>query len=256
MAPGLSALIADFAFAFVLVLCRCGAAIMLLPGLGEDDPPATLRVALAFSLAVLLTPVVAPHLPQMPTGIVPLAGLVAGELLIGGVLGWLARLWSLALPIAGQVLALMIGLSSVLVPDAVLGAQTSPIGRLFGIVAPVVILSSGLYALPLSALGGSYAVFPAGTVLPAGDLADVALRTVSGSFALGLRLASPFILVSVVWQVAQGMLSRLVPQLQIYFAALPAQVLGGLLLLAILADSIVLAWSDAVREGFIALPGG
>jgi flagellar biosynthetic protein FliR len=251
----MSALLSRFAFAFVLVLCRCGAAVMLLPGLGEEDPPAVLRVGLALSIAVLLTPVEATHMPAMPEGTVPLAGMVAAELLVGGVLGWLARLLALALPVAGQIIALMIGLSSVLVPDSVLGAQAAPIGKLFGIVSPVVILSTGLYALPLSALGGSYALFPPGVLLPAGDLADVALRAVTGSFALALRLASPFILVSIVWQVAQGLLSRLVPQLQIYFAALPAQVLGGLLLLALLARSMLHAWSLSVREGFLALPG-
>jgi flagellar biosynthetic protein FliR len=142
------------------------------------------------------------------------------------------------------------------VPDATLGAQAAPIGRLFGVVAPAFILSTGLYALPLSALGGSYAVFPAGVLLPPGDLTEVALRAVSGSFALAIRLASPFILVSIVWQVAQGLLSRLVPQMQIYFAALPAQVLGGLLMLALLTQALLGAWSDAVRTGFAALPGG
>jgi flagellar biosynthetic protein FliR len=249
-------LLTAYAFAFILVLCRCGAAVMLMPGLGEDDPPATLRVALALTLAALLTPVEAHALPAMPGGVAPLTGMLAAELLIGGVLGWLARLWSLALSMAAQVIALMIGLSSVLVPDAVLGAQASPIGKLFGMAAPVVILSSGLYALPLMALGGSYTVFPAGVLVPPGDLAEVALRDVTGSFALALRLASPFILVSIVWQVAQGLLSRLVPQLQIYFAALPAQVLGGLLLLALLAQPMLRAWTDSVRSGFLALPGG
>jgi flagellar biosynthetic protein FliR len=249
-------LLTTYAFCFVLVLCRCGAAVMLMPGLGEDDPPATLRVALALAFAALLTPVEAPSMPAMPDGVAPLAGMLAAELLVGGVLGWLARLLSLALSMAGQVIALMIGLSSVLVPDAVLGTQAAPIGKLFGMAAPVVILSSGLYALPLTALGGSYGLFPAGVLLPAGDLADVALRAVSGSFSLALRLAGPFMLVSIVWQVAQGLLSRLVPQLQIYFAALPAQVLGGLLLLALLAQPMLRAWSDSVRAGFLALPGG
>ena len=251
----MSGLLSHYAFAFVLVLCRCGAAVMLLPGLGEDDPPATLRVGLALALAILLTPVEAPDIPVMPAAMASLTGMVAAELLIGGVLGWLARLLALALPMAGQVIALLTGLSSVLSPDAVLGAQTAPIGRLLGMVAPLVILSSGLYALPLNALGGSYALFPVGTLLPAGDLSEVALRAVTGSFALAVRLAGPFILVSMVWQIAQGLLSRLVPQLQIYFAALPAQVLGGLLLLALLSDSLLRAWSEAVRAGFSLLPG-
>ncbi len=243
------------AFAFMLVLCRTGASIMLLPGLGESEPPAVLRAGLAVGVAVLLVPGVAPLLPPEPSSVVRLAGMVAGELLVGGLLGWLARLLALALPASGQIVSLMTGLSSVLQPDATLGAQSAAIGKLFNLLAPVLILSTGLYALPLGALAGSYTAFPAGGGLPSGDLAETAVRAVGASFSLALRLASPFVLVSIIWQLALGLLSRLVPQIQVYFLALPGQVLGGLLLLALLAVPILHAWLSAMQEGMAALPG-
>lgn len=248
---GLTAL----AFAFMLVLCRTAAAVMLMPGLGESEPPAMVRAGLAIGIAALLLPVIAPAIPTEPASFLRLAGMVGAELLAGGLLGWLARLLALALPAAGQIISLMTGLSSVLQPDAMLGAQSAAIGRLLNLAAPVLILSTGLYALPLNALAGSYAVFPAGGMLPAADLAEVAVRAVSASFALALRLAAPFVLISVIWQLALGLLSRLVPQVQVYFVALPGQVLGGLLLLALLAASVLRAWLGAVGDGYAALPG-
>jgi len=250
-----SAGLSGLAFAFVLVLCRCAGAVMLLPGLGEDDPPAMVRGGLAVSLAVLLTPLQAPGLPAPPSSVFSLAAMVAGELLVGGLLGWLARLLALALPAAAQIISLMTGLSSVLQPDATLGAQSAALGRLFNLLAPVLILASGLYAWPLQALAGSYALFPAGGGLSSSDLMEVAMRSVSGSFALALRLASPFILMSVIWQVGLGLLSRLVPQIQIYFASLPGQILGGVLLVGLLGAGIVRAWLAALQDGFAALPG-
>jgi flagellar biosynthetic protein FliR len=78
---------------------------------------------------------------------------------------------------------------------------------------------------------------------------------VSAHFALALRLAGPFMLMGLVWQVGLGLLSRLVPQLQIYFAALPGQVLGGLLLLAVLSGSLANVWLRAVGDSFTTLPG-
>ena len=243
------------AWAFMLVLCRTGAAVMLLPGLGESEPPAILRAGLAIGITVLLVPVVAPAIPAEPSGFIRLAGMIAAELLAGGLLGWLARLLALALPAAGQLISLMTGLSSVLQPDAMLGAQSAAIGKLFSMLSPVLILSTGLYSLPLGALAGSYAVFPAGGVLASGDLVETAVRAVSASFALALRLAAPFILLSVIWQLALGLLSRLVPQVQVYFLALPGQVLGGLLLLALLGPPIVHAWLGAVSDGYGLLPG-
>ena len=243
------------AFAFMLVLCRCAAAVMLLPGLGEDEPPAILRAGLAIGIAVLLVPGVAPLMPHAPASFLRLAFMVAAELLAGGLLGWLARLLALALPVLGQVISLSTGLSSVLQQDPMLGAQSAVIGRLFNLLAPVLILSTGLYALPLGALANSYTVFPAGGVLPADDLAQVAVRAVSASFSLALRLAAPFVLISLIWQVALGLLARLVPQIQVYFVALPGQVLGGLLLLAVLGAPMLRVWLAAVHEGFLALPG-
>ena len=239
----------------MLVLCRCAGAVMLLPGLGEEEPPAMVRGGLALSLAILLTPLEAGNFPHPPSSILVLAGMVACEILVGGLLGWLARVVALALPAAGQIVSLMTGLSSVLQPDAVLGAQSAALGRLFALLAPVLILASGLYALPLQALAGSYAIFPAGTGVPSGDLLEVAVCAVSGGFSLAVRLAAPFILLSIVWQVGLGLLSRLVPTIQVYFASMPGQVLGGLLLVGTLAAALMHAWLEAVGESFSALPG-
>ena len=248
------------AFAFMLVLCRTAAAIMLLPGLGESEPPAVLRAGLAGGVAVLLLPGLAARLPQEPESFLRLGSLVATELLAGGLLGWLARLLALSLPMAGQIVSLMTGLSSVLQPDATLGAQSAVIGKLFNLLAPVLVLSTGLYALPLSALAGSYAVFPAGGAILSGgagaeDLTETAVRAAGASFALALRLASPFVLVSAVWQLSLGLLSRMVPQIQVYIVSLPGQVLGGLLMLALLGAPILHAWLGAMRDGYAGVPG-
>jgi len=144
----------------------------------------------------------------------------------------------------------MLGLANVLQPDALLGGQATPIARLFALAAPLAILISGLYALPLGALAGSYGLVPPGTLLPGADTAETAVRAVGAAFALSARLASPFLLVAIV-----GLLARLVPRLQVYFVAMPGQILGGIALLAIVANALLSAWQDAVRSGFAGLPG-
>jgi len=255
MEPLTSAGLVGLAFAFMLILCRCGAAVMLLPGLGEEEPPAIVRVGLAIGITLLLLPSLAPVMPREPAGFFSLVGMVVAELLAGGLLGWLARLIALALPASGQLISLLVGFSSVLLPDATFGAQSAAIGKLFGLAAPMLILSTGLYAWPLGALASSYTVFPAGGAVPTADLAQFAVQAVSASFGLALRLASPFILISLIWQLSLGLLARLVPQIQVYFAALPGQILGGLLLLAALTAPILRNWLEAVQDGFAHLPG-
>ena len=244
----------DLAFAFVLVLCRTGAAVMLIPGLGETEPPAVVRAGLALAISFLLLPSIAPLVPAPPAGWGS-AGMVAAELLAGGALGWLARLPSLALSMAGAVISYMTGMSSVVQPDPALGGQSAALSRLLGIMAPMLILSTGLYAWPLSALASSYQVIPPGAVMPAGQLAEMVQQAVSASFGLSIRLAAPFLLAGLLFQAGLGLLARLVPQLQVYSAAAPGQILGGLALLGILAPAILYAWSETLSAIWSHLPG-
>jgi len=244
-----------WSFAFVLLLARIGGAMALLPGLGDNALPAMVRAGLALTVTLVLLPVIAPQMPAPPEPGLQAAGMVAAELVTGLWLGWLARLFTLALPLCAQFIAYLLGLATVLQPSSELGPQTSALSRLFELVAPLVILTSGLYALPLSALAGSYHLIPAGTLLPAGDGTALAVRAVGGMFALALRLAAPFLLAGIVWHVAIGLLARLVPRIQVYFVAMPGQILGGLLLLAALSAVILSAFLDAMRDGLSGLPG-
>lgn len=243
------------AFGLMLVVARVAGAIMLLPGLGETAPPAMLRAGLALCLALLLLPGLLPVLPPPPEAGIQAALMIGAEVLTGLWFGWLARLVSLALPIAAQFIAYLLGLSSVLQADAELGPQSTALSRLFDLAAPLAVLSSDLYQLPLMALGGLYTLVPAGTLLPNTDGVLTVLEMMTRTFGLALRLAAPFVLAAVVWNVASGLIARLVPRLQIYFVAMPGQILGGFLMLAALSGAILAAWEVGARSLLTALPG-
>ncbi len=243
------------AFHAVLLLARIGAAIMLLPGLGEADVPVSIRLALALALVALLLPVLSPGLPPLPEAVPTLLRLVLLETVAGIWLGLLARLLALALMQAGQVAALMIGLASPLQVDPLLGSQSTATGRLFGLLAAVLVLDSGLHALPLRALAESYALLPPGSPLPLGLTAEAVAQAVADSLGLALRLAAPLVLAAVLGHVALGLLARLAPRVPIHVVAMPAQILAGLLLLALLLPAVLGLWLEAMREGLLRLPG-
>ena len=243
-----------FAFAFALVLCRTGVAVMLLPGIGEAELPSMVRAGLALALSILLVPTVAPLVAEPPAGWGSV-GMVAAELLAGAVLGWLARLPALALSIAGAIISYMTGLSSVVQLDPALGGQSGALSRLLGIMAPMLILSTGLYALPLHALAGSYDIIPPGAVMPAGPVVEMVQQAVSAAFGLAVRLSAPFLLAGLLFQVALGLLARLVPQFQVFTAATPGQIVGGMVLLGLLAAPLLSTWSETVSAAWSTLPG-
>ena len=243
------------AFALVLLLARVGSALMLLPGLGEAELPMILRAGMALCFSLLLLPAIAPLAGPAPDDAMAMAGMVLAEVATGLWLGWLTRMVVLALPIAGQMISYMLGLSNVLQPDAELGAQATALGRMLSLVAPVAVLVSGLYEPALAALCGSYRLIPPGVLLPAGDLARTALDAAAQGFALALRLAAPFVVASVVWQMSIGLIARLVPRLQVYFVAMPAQILGGLAMVAAVISMLLGSWQAMVRDVYAGLPG-
>lgn len=245
----------DWAFAFTLVLARCAGATVMLPGLGEDTYPAIIRAGLALGVTLLVLPGVQPLVRSVPDAGLISACMIAAELITGLWLGWLARMVCLALPMSAQFIAYLLGLSSVLQPDQELGPQNSALAGLFQLLAPLIVIVSGLYTLPLMALAGSYRLIPPGTLLPVADGSAAGVRAVAMAFALAVRLASPFIVASIVWHAAIGLMARLVPRLQVYFIAMPGQILVGLLLFAGLAGVMLAVWQDAVRDSLAALPG-
>jgi flagellar biosynthetic protein FliR len=254
MNAGVAAIL-EWAPAFALIFARVGGAMALLPGLGESVAPATVRIGLALSITILLVPDLQPAVPPVPAAGLSMGLMIAGEVVTGLWFGWIARMIVLALPIGAQFIGLLVGLASVLQPDPELGAQSSALGKLFEMAAPVLLLVSGLYRLPLTALVGLFELIPPGHLLPPAESADVAIRAVGTGFNLALQLASPFVVIGIVWHVAMGLVGRIVSRMQIYFVSMPGQIVLGLALLMITASAITLAWHDSVQVFFGALPG-
>ncbi len=241
--------------AFALVLARIGATMTLLPGLGESDIPVTVRIGLALGVTVLLLPLLLPLMPAVPASGITMGLMVVGEVVTGLWFGWMTRMIMLALPMGAQFIAYFLGISSVLQPDAELGPQSTALAKLFALAAPTLILASGLYTLPLQALMGLFQLIPPGRMLPAGDGLQVAIQAVGTAFALALRVASPFVVAIVIWHFCMGQIARVVSRVQIYFVALPGQILGGLVLLAVVGGGMVVAWHDGVEAFLGNLPG-
>lgn len=252
---------------FLLILCRVSATVMTMPGLGEQSLPMTVRAGIALSLSGLIFPLLVSHLPAVDfTTISPFAvcQMVGGEVFAGLFIGWMARLAAMALPVAGQIIALLTGLSSVSQPDPDLGSGSSALARFLNLLAPLVLLVTGAYTLPIKALVGSYDViapFSGGFHRPVDlgvFLADachhISLVT-ERCFMLSLELSAPFLILSTVWQVLTGILCRLLPNLQITSLLNPIQILGGIALFSAVLFSIVTFWQNQVFDILRTLPG-
>ena len=228
-------------FALLLIFVRIGAAVMLMPGVGDPYVTPRVRLLLAVFIAIVVTPVVAPGLPDMPESPVTLALLLIGEIIIGLFLGTIARLFMAALTTAGMMVAYMSSLANALVNDPSAAQQGSVVGSFLGIVALLVIFTLDLHHLFLTAVVSSYELFVPGQALPVGDFSEMITKIVAQTFLLSFQLAAPFIAVGVIFYLGVGLLSRLMPQVQIFFVAMPLQIGVGMVIL-LLSLPIMMHW--------------
>jgi len=232
---------------------------MTAPGFGETSSPMIVRAGIALTVSLLVMPIVQTHLSSVPAPVLANPALliitIGEELLIGIFIGLIARLLSMSLVIAMQFISTFTGLASVLQPDPDLGASSTAISHLASFLIPVLFLTTGLYILPLAALTGSYDVFPPGRPLLLDDMAKAIVTTTALSFKLGFQYAAPFVLIGTLWPALLGVLNRLMPSIQVYGIAMPAQLLGGVLLIALLIQVITGVWQERMQETLSALPG-
>lgn len=249
----LGSLLSAELFAFLLVFTRLSATIMVMPGIGDGFVSPRIRLMLALTMTALVTPGLADGLPALPQSPVALFALLIGEILIGLVIGLIARLLLTAVDVAGQIISFNLSLANAFVFNPTMAAQGSLPGAFLTVLALVLIFAADLHHLMLRAAVDSYGVFPPGTLPPLGDLAETVTTIVSRSFAIGLQMAAPFVAVGLIFYLGLGVLSRLMPQMQVFFVAIPAQIMVGFVILALTLSGAMLFWLDHFQSNLIGI---
>jgi flagellar biosynthetic protein FliR len=235
-------------FAAGLVFARLGAIVLLIPGIGESFIPPRIRLSFALAMALMLFPVVGPAAPALPATNGAMAAEVIREVMIGLMIGGILRLFMSSLAIAGELVSLGTTLSFAQTANP-MQAQPSPtLSTFLGLMGIVLIMTTDLHHMFLAAIVRSYSVFPFGRDVPIADAGQLAVQTVGRSFALGLQLAAPVLVFSLILNVAIGLVARVMPQFQVFFVSTPVLVLLGLAVFALSLGVIGLVWVDRYRE--------
>ena len=235
-------------FQFLMVFARLGSAVALLPGFGEAYVPVRVRLAFALLFSLALMPMLADRVPVLPAALDRFVMDLVGEIGIGLFFGTLCRIILLAVLSAGNIIALQTGIANALSVDPSTAQQAAVSGNFLMAVTLVLIFSTGLDHTTLKALVGTYAVMPPGQLPPIGDIANFDSRIVADSFTLALQMSAPFLVYGLVFTAAMGVLARLMPTLQIFFVATPAQLLVGLALLAVTLSSLMIWFLDSYER--------
>jgi flagellar biosynthesis protein FliR len=235
------------AAAFMLVFARIGAMLMLLPGLGELTISMRFRLTMAVVLAAIMLPLHrdAYHVDLHSAG--PVLVMLGEELLIGAMLGMTARLTVAALQITGSVVAQQLGLGFVTAVDPTQGEQGVLIGNFLTILGVTLLFATNLHYLVIAALDDSYSLFTPGEIPLAGDMAALITRTLAGAFKVGIQLSAPFLVFGLLFNLGLGLLSRLMPQMQVFFVGVPLSILLGFLILFLVLAAMMGTYLDSVE---------
>jgi len=232
-------LLPTLAAAFLLVFARVGTMVMMMPGIGEMNMPARVRLTIALVLTAILLPAHQASFTINLTALGPVIMMVFQEILIGAVLGLTARLAISCLQIAGSVIAQQLGLGFVTAVDPTQNQQGLLVGNFLAVLGITLVFATDMHHMVIMALNDSYSIFAPGQAPIMGDIAKHITQVIAGSFKIGIQLSAPFLVFGLLFNLGLGVLSRLMPQMQVFFIGLPLSILLGLLLLLVVISAMM-----------------
>ena len=232
-----------------LVFLRVGAVMALMPAFGERTVPQRVRLVLTLAFTAIIAPAVAAPVQVTQGWLLP----AAVEVLVGLAIGIGLRLFIIALQIAAAIIAQVTSLSQMFG-----GATPDPqpaIGNLLTVAALALAVLSGLHVKAASLLILSYQTLPAGRLPTAADMADWGLLQIANALVLAFSLAAPFVIGSIIYNVALGVINKSMPQLAVSLVGAPLLTFASLLLMALVIPLALTVWMGSF-DAFLADPFG
>ena len=227
----------------IIVFLRVGAAMAVLPAFGEKAVPQRVRLGLALGFTAIVTPAVAAQIDPLTKDQGMLSLLLATEAIAGLALGIGLRLFVLALQMAGSIAAQATSLSQVFGGGA--GVEPQPaIGHMLVFGGLALAVMNGLHVRLAEVIILSYNILIPGQFPDASTLGSWGISRVAHAFALAFTLAAPFVIASLIYNVALGVINRAMPQLMVAFVGAPAITAGALMLMFLVMPLMLSVWSD------------
>lgn len=240
--------------AFMYPLARILAFIAAAPLWSTAGVPRRFRLMLGIVIAIAISPA----LPPMPT-VQPgtLAGLwiLGQQVLIGIAMGFAAKIVFTAFDVAGEFIALQMGLGFATFYDPLNSSQTPVVAEFIGLVALLFFLSINGHLLYVATLTQSFSAIPVGpAALAAGSWLNLA--ELGGKiFALGLLLSLPIVVALMITNIALAVLTRAAPQLNIFSLGFPLTLSGGFIAIAISLNYLAVPLQSLFEVALAAITG-
>ncbi|MDO1581041.1 flagellar biosynthetic protein FliR [Rhizobium oryzicola] len=237
--------------ALFLAFCRVGACIMVMPGFSSARLPGNVRLLMAIAVSMAMLPILWDVIyPRASSPGPTYFGLVATETMIGATYGMIARLYVLGLQFAGSILTMSIGLTSPAGHDLLEETSETAVTNLVTFCGLMLLFILDFHHIVFSALIDSYSATPVGAIMEPQKMLITMTDTLRASTFIMLRLASPFLVYGLLFNVAIGLINKLAQQVPVYFISTPFLVMGGLFMLYLAIAAMVRQFSDGFLTVF------
>jgi flagellar biosynthesis protein FliR len=217
---------------FFLVLARVSPLFALAPLFSSKSVPARVRGIVAVALAIGLTPLVTDH-AELPTDAWALAGTFGKEILIGAAFSYTLAALFAALEVAGSYLDTLIGFSYGGLVDPITGNQSAVLSRMYSLIGVLIFIAIGGDTWVIQGLARTYDVIGIDQVPDIDAMVAGAAHAFASVFLSAIQVAGPVMLALILTDAAFGVVSRVVPQLNVFGVGFPAKVTVGLVLLGV-----------------------
>ena len=232
--------------ALFAAFCRVGGCILVMPGFSTARIPTPIRLLMAVTVTMALLPVMWDQLYPKIQGTTPDYMLLClFESLIGIMIGLIARLFAQGLQFLGTVVTMMIGLNTPPAADILEDASEGQITNVLTFSGLIVLFMLDFHHQIFIAIADTYRTMPPGTVFDTQKALVSVTDTLTATFYVMLRLASPFILFNVLFNLAIGFINKLAPIVPVYFISAPYMVMGGMILFYLAVASMLSLYADA-----------
>ncbi len=210
-----------------MVLLRVGAIVITMPILSNRNIPVRIKAGLSLIIAFLVLPFIAP--PALPTDLLPLALVMAGEMTIGIIMGFAGRLVFSGIQLAGQLIGFQMGYSVVNVYDPISSSQVSITAQFLNIIAILVFFGVNGHHVFLYAIAESYRFVAPLDFNFSGELTLQLFLFSKDIFIIAIKTGAPVFAMLLMISIGFGLIARTVPQINILIAGFPIKIGMGLI---------------------------
>jgi flagellar biosynthetic protein FliR len=216
---------------FFLVFLRVGAVLMSIPVFDSKSIPLFFKIALAFTTSMALFPILELEPLALITNFFAMGVSVAGEILLGLVIGFSVKLIFAGIQLAGQLAGYQMGMALANVMDPSSSQQVPLLAQFNNLFALLIFITINAHYWFIRALAHSFQLVPPLNVNFSGSLMEHLIKMSGNMFVIGIQIGAPVIAALLITSVAFGLIARTVPQMNVFIVAMPLKIAVGLLFL-------------------------